>query len=194
VACPSGLRSTPRKRVTGNPRPRVQIPPPPPQLVKCQRWSAAFQVMHLDHLGSVWAQNGHTRCATPPPPHRGRCRTGRRRPAATYGRATTEAHNKPDGEITQRLLADIRQQMGTVEEAAHYRDMLNAYNTLLNQFRKGSILFIAAVVAFSIFRPTSQRHSRQAFKPGHRTHPRWADRRHVATRCAANRHRFLPRF
>ncbi len=30
VACPSGLRSTPRKRVTGNPRPRVQIPPPPP--------------------------------------------------------------------------------------------------------------------------------------------------------------------
>ena len=25
MACPSGLRSTPRKRVTGNPRPRVQI-------------------------------------------------------------------------------------------------------------------------------------------------------------------------
>ena len=36
VACPSGLRSTPRKRVTGNPRPRVQIPPPPPQLYRCQ--------------------------------------------------------------------------------------------------------------------------------------------------------------
>ena len=30
VACPSGLRSTPRKRVWGNPPPRVQIPPPPP--------------------------------------------------------------------------------------------------------------------------------------------------------------------
>jgi hypothetical protein len=33
VACPSGLRSTPRKRVTGNPRPRVQIPPPPPRSI-----------------------------------------------------------------------------------------------------------------------------------------------------------------
>ena len=69
---------------------------------------------------------------------------------SAYGRATKEAHNKPDDDSAQQLLADLRQQMGTVEEAAHYRDMLNAYNTLLNQFRKGSILFIAAVVAFSI--------------------------------------------
>jgi hypothetical protein len=29
VACLSGLKSAPRKRVRGNP-PRVQIPPPPP--------------------------------------------------------------------------------------------------------------------------------------------------------------------
>ena len=30
VACPSGRRCSPRKRVLGNPQPRVQIPPPPP--------------------------------------------------------------------------------------------------------------------------------------------------------------------
>ena len=30
VACPSGRRSAPRKRVKGIPLPRVQIPPPPP--------------------------------------------------------------------------------------------------------------------------------------------------------------------
>ena len=42
VACPSGLRSTPRKRVTGNPRPRVQIPPPPPKLHHRHSRSAAI--------------------------------------------------------------------------------------------------------------------------------------------------------
>ena len=33
VACPSGRRSTPRKRVRGQPPPWVQIPPPPPNLL-----------------------------------------------------------------------------------------------------------------------------------------------------------------
>src|SRR5215211_1466778 len=36
VACLSGLKSAPRKRVRGNP-PRVQIPPPPPA-DKAKRW------------------------------------------------------------------------------------------------------------------------------------------------------------
>ena len=36
VACLSGLKSAPRKRVRGNP-PRVQIPPPPPT-DKAKRW------------------------------------------------------------------------------------------------------------------------------------------------------------
>jgi hypothetical protein len=36
VACLSGLKSAPRKRVRGNP-PRVQIPPPPP-IDKAKRW------------------------------------------------------------------------------------------------------------------------------------------------------------
>ena len=42
VACPSGLRSTPRKRVWGNPPPRVQIPPPPPEPRTCSRRSRGF--------------------------------------------------------------------------------------------------------------------------------------------------------
>ena len=42
VACPSGLRSTPRKRVTGNPRPRVQIPPPPPSRPPVAQVRAVF--------------------------------------------------------------------------------------------------------------------------------------------------------
>jgi hypothetical protein len=48
VACLSGLKSAPRKRVRGNP-PRVQIPPPPPadkaKRWPATRWAPAFEVL-----------------------------------------------------------------------------------------------------------------------------------------------------
>jgi hypothetical protein len=83
VACPSGLRSTPRKRVTGNPRPRVQIPPPPPRFIRLRCWSAAYGEPFRRSLGAVWAHFGHTCCRAPALPRPDRCRTDRRRRAAS---------------------------------------------------------------------------------------------------------------
>ncbi len=54
VACPSGLRSTPRKRVTGNPRPRVQIPPPPPSSASLSSQVAHGIPVHTTRSGANW--------------------------------------------------------------------------------------------------------------------------------------------
>jgi hypothetical protein len=67
-----------------------------------------------------------------------------------YDSAATQVHDNARDENAQRSLSDLRQRIGTVEEAAHYRDMSNAYNKLLREFRKGAAWFIAAVVVFSV--------------------------------------------
>jgi hypothetical protein len=69
---------------------------------------------------------------------------------SAYGRATTDVQNEPADETCQRLASSLRQQIGTIEEAAHYRDMSRAYDALLNGFRKGAMLFIVAVLLFSV--------------------------------------------
>jgi hypothetical protein len=67
-----------------------------------------------------------------------------------YADAATRVHNNASDPDARQLLSDLRQRIGTVEEAAHYRDMSNAYKSLLRQFRKGAVWFIAAVVLFSV--------------------------------------------
>lgn len=59
------------------------------------------------------------------------------------------AGDASDSEARQ-LRSDLRQRINTVEEAAHYRDMSNAYKSLLRQFRSGAAWFIVAVVVFSV--------------------------------------------
>ena len=69
---------------------------------------------------------------------------------AAYDAAATDVHNNPGDEGHHQLLADLQQRIGTVEQAAHYRDMSNAYNALLRKFRTGAKWFIGAVVMFSL--------------------------------------------
>ncbi len=104
VACPSGLRSTPRKRVTGNPRPRVQIPPPPPGLPTCTRRWGAFCIsvpgmfvsvswregagdMRIDSTGRTALVTGSTQASAP--------RSQRVSPAPAHGWRSTAAPRSP---------------------------------------------------------------------------------------------------
>ena len=69
---------------------------------------------------------------------------------SAYNRATDDVENESAKESAQRLASSLRQRIGTVEEAAHYRAMSRAYDALLKGFRKGAILFIVAVLLFSV--------------------------------------------
>jgi hypothetical protein len=60
VACPSGQRSTPRKRVRGNP-PRVQIPPPPPSGLPPR--TTQRRLAHARRRSCVLAQRENSRRA-----------------------------------------------------------------------------------------------------------------------------------
>jgi hypothetical protein len=67
-----------------------------------------------------------------------------------YDDAATEVDNNASDPAARQLLSDLRQRIGTVEEAAHYRDMSNAYKSLLRKFWRGAAWFILAVVVFSV--------------------------------------------
>jgi hypothetical protein len=71
-----------------------------------------------------------------------------------YGRAgkrfSAAASGSDEARDAQALLLDLRERIGTVEEAAHYRDVLNDYTSLMAKFRKWAKLFVGAVIAFSL--------------------------------------------
>lgn len=67
-----------------------------------------------------------------------------------YDEAATQVHDHPSAPAARQSFDDLQQRIGTVEEAAHYRDVSNAYRSLLRQFRRGAVAFIAAVVVFSV--------------------------------------------
>jgi type IV secretory pathway VirB2 component (pilin) len=69
---------------------------------------------------------------------------------SAYEQANTQVQKTPDYPAAVQSLADLRQRIGVVEEAAHYRDVLGEYETLLSQFRKGATLFVIAVILFSV--------------------------------------------
>ncbi|HTX97324.1 MAG TPA: hypothetical protein VME67_22260 [Mycobacterium sp.] len=67
-----------------------------------------------------------------------------------YRNARTQSSANPDDESVQRKLSELQQQIDTVEEAAHYRDMSSAYKQLLRHFRVGATIFVLAVILFSV--------------------------------------------
>ncbi|SKO14317.1 Uncharacterised protein [Mycobacteroides abscessus subsp. bolletii] len=60
------------------------------------------------------------------------------------------AHEQESDNTAGAITAEIRQRIDLVEQAAHYRDMSNAYGQLLKHFRSGSAAFIFAIIAFSV--------------------------------------------
>ncbi|WP_273733357.1 hypothetical protein [Mycolicibacterium septicum] len=69
---------------------------------------------------------------------------------SSYREVNSEVAEDPESEEARKSLSHLRPQIEMVEEAAHYRDMAAAYDSLVGRFGKGAIVFILAVVAFSI--------------------------------------------
>ncbi|SPM40548.1 hypothetical protein AU192_16410, partial [Mycobacterium numidiamassiliense] len=64
--------------------------------------------------------------------------------------ADSECQDKSDDQNLAAELKRLERQIDIVEEAAHYRDLSNAYDRLIRRFSKGSIAFIVSVILFAV--------------------------------------------
>jgi hypothetical protein len=69
---------------------------------------------------------------------------------AAYTAAQAAAAANPGDDAAQRSLTRLNQHIGTVEEAAHFRDMSKGYNTLMRQFPCGAAAFVIAAIVFAV--------------------------------------------
>ncbi|MDX1883056.1 hypothetical protein [Mycolicibacterium sp. 120270] len=67
-----------------------------------------------------------------------------------YSAAAREAQADPDNAKLSANAAQLLAKIDVTEEAAQYRDVAHAYSELVSKFRCGAIIFIIALIAFSI--------------------------------------------